>query len=46
MSDESKANEGQLTLIRPVVDKDEAVRLACTLYGLKLSDICHICQGI
>ena len=42
MSDESKANEGQLTLIRPVVDKDEAIRLACTLYGLKLSDICHV----
>ncbi|PFX33702.1 hydroxylysine kinase-like [Stylophora pistillata] len=38
MSDKLQLGEGQLTLIRPAVEKDEAIHLACSLYGLKLSD--------
>lgn len=35
---QSRMNEGTLALIRPLVDTQRAIRLACSLYGLSISD--------
>ena len=35
---QTRMNEGTLALIRPLVDTQRAIRLACSLYGLSISD--------